>query len=57
MKNLVLVFTFLMAITFASCSHSTSNEVPTVDSTEVVTDSIETVDSLTVDSLAVDSVL
>lgn len=60
MKNLILAFALLMATTFASCtSGSTSSETPAVDSTEVVADTVETVDSLVVeaDTLAVNSVM
>lgn len=50
MKNLVLIFTILIATVLVSC---TSNEESTVDSTETV----EVVDSIEADSLVIDSIL
>lgn len=56
MKNLVFVFAILLGSMLCACGgRSTTTIEPTVDSIEVVTDSMPT-DSLVVDSIAVDTV-
>lgn len=56
MKNLVFVFAILFGSMLCACGgRSITTIEPTVDSIEVVTDSMPT-DSLVVDSIAVDTV-
>lgn len=56
MKNLVFIFAILLGSMLCACGgRSTTAVEPTVDSVEVVTDSMPS-DSLIVDSVAVDTV-
>ena len=56
MKNLVFAFAILFGSMLCACGGRTVTTIePTVDSIEVVTDSMPT-DSLIVDSIAVDTV-
>lgn len=58
MKKLIFAFALLFGTMFASCSGHSETSTETVDSVEVVTDSVDTVsvDTLAVDSIAVDSI-
>lgn len=56
MKNLVFAFAILFGSMLCACGgRSTTTTEPTIDSVEVVTDSMPS-DSLIVDSIAVDTV-
>jgi hypothetical protein len=55
MKKLLFCFMIMLGMSFASCGHSSSEATDSVDSTEVVTDSVA--DTLVVDTVAVDSIL
>ena len=56
MKKLVFMFVIMLGMGLVSCGgNSEANE--TVDTVEVVTDSVAPVDTLVVDTVAVDSVM
>lgn len=57
MKNLVFIFAVMLGVSFVSCNSSSKAEVESVDSTEIVTDSVEFVDSvIETDSIVPDSI-
>lgn len=52
MKKLVFIFAIMLGAGFVSCNSNSKAEVESVDSTEVVTDTVELVDSpVEVDSI------
>lgn len=53
MKNLVLLFAAVVAVSFASCGNSTETTEETVDSSMVI---VETPDTVAVDTTAADTV-
>lgn len=57
MKKLIFAFAILFGASLVSCGHSEAN-TETVDSVEVISDSVDTVtvDTIAVDSIAVDSI-
>lgn len=58
MKKLTFILALLLGVMITSCGECSKSSVATVDSVEVITDSVDTVsvDTLAVDSVAVDSI-
>lgn len=57
MKNLIFVFAILFGSMLCACGgRAVSTTEPTIDSVEVVTDSV-LADSLVIDSIAVDTIV
>lgn len=58
MKKLLIAFALLVSTMFVSCNGSSIATTDTVDSIEVVTDSVDSVvvDSLVADTFAIDTV-
>lgn len=58
MKKLLIAFALLMSTMFVSCNGSSIATTDTVDSTEVVTDSVDSIaDSIAVDTVTIDTVM
>lgn len=58
MKKLIFAIALLFGMMFASCNGHSETSTETVDSVEVITDSVNTVsvDTLVVDSVTVDAI-